>query len=78
MVHMEVVQSTKFKTWVGSRWQPKARTLTHLLSRTTNFLLKNNVTIETVDAISPNIVELRDAITEVLLELNNLEQKRPL
>lgn len=73
-----MTSQVKYQNWVLNKWQPKARELTHLLSRTTNFLLKHNATPETIDGIATNINELREALTNIQMELVDLEKKRVL
>lgn len=70
--------TTKYKEWSINKWQPKARLATHLLSRTTNFLLKNEVTPEVVDGIATNLKELQEALTDIQIEIGELERKKVL
>ena len=70
--------TTKYKEWTINTWQPKARQATHLLSRTTNFLMKNEVTPEIIDGIATNLKALQEALMDVQIEIGELEQKKVL
>lgn len=70
--------TTKYREWRTDNWQPKARQVTHLLSRTTNFLMKTEVTSEIIDGIATNLKELQEALTDIQIEIGELERKRVL